>query len=841
MPSHPAARPHLSHLLSSAALLILLPSATSFGQVWIGAGSDNFWTNPDNWQNGVLPAPDSDVVFDFSPSNTPDLDATLTIRSLAFAAGASYHWLSSSNGSALFLTSIDNRSGASQDISHTLNFQGFAEIRGNATVNLFGDGTASESLRVIAENGPTTVVNFGSSFQGSQGMVVGRDYAEFSPATAHISGAVFFEQGVEVHGELTVGDSTGSGYLDAPSLLLTGINNFSAYDRGRLVIGSESALLPGAEGRIADTTIINLENGGVRLFGDAGSGEINEVVDSLSFDRGHSLLEIISLGGSTTLTALAGLSRSHGATAELELREFGSAFIVQEVAPVLVGGTGSSFSTNQAILPWMVARSIDGMNFLTFDQDPGFPVWSARPLTAFEYTNAINSAALDDNIWVQNPTTLTADATVNAVKVGEQLDLGGSTLNVSSGALLFTDNGWVNNGVIDFGAAEGVLMSYGSGSVIDASLAGTGGVTFSGAYYFQLEAPSTYTGTTWVNTDLSVLTDSAFGDASGIVHLAEDVRVTFGTGATEVNNAIVADGAFVRLDTIDTHVVYTGELSIEHPRQVFTAVYLGSEYSGADSGSGYTYNGPIVGRTDTALSLAPGDGTVGTVNGVISEDPDSDLFIFKIGGGTSVLTAANTFSGGVLQIDGTLLVNNTTGSGTGSGDVTVDGIDAVLGGTGTIAGNVFISQGVLSPGTSPGTLTLGGDLTFSSDTGWLVEILGTGVNEYDRIVMTSSTAVASLGSGTTLAVLLGYAPSVGDSFTILDATAGGQVTGSLLGLPTSGSTFTVGFGLDDYTFQVTYNPDSVFLTVIPEPGRVAALLGALALLAVLHRRLGHRL
>jgi fibronectin-binding autotransporter adhesin len=66
------------------------------------------------------------------------------------------------------------------------------------------------------------------------------------------------------------------------------------------------------------------------------------------------------------------------------------------------------------------------------------------------------------------------------------------------------------------------------------------------------------------------------------------------------------------------------------------------------------------------------------------------------------------FSGDLTVTNGTLLVNNTTGSGTGSGAVTVLGA-ATLGGNGFIGGPLTVN-GTLAPGNSPGTLTVNNDL-----------------------------------------------------------------------------------------------------------------------------------
>lgn len=86
------------------------------------------------------------------------------------------------------------------------------------------------------------------------------------------------------------------------------------------------------------------------------------------------------------------------------------------------------------------------------------------------------------------------------------------------------------------------------------------------------------------------------------------------------------------------------------------------------------------------------------VTGLISEQrgtsssgaPADVLSLVKTGAGVATLRAANTFNGGVTVNEGTLLVMNTTGSATGTGQVTVNA-GAVLGGTGRIAGPVVLN------------------------------------------------------------------------------------------------------------------------------------------------------
>lgn len=87
--------------------------------------------------------------------------------------------------------------------------------------------------------------------------------------------------------------------------------------------------------------------------------------------------------------------------------------------------------------------------------------------------------------------------------------------------------------------------------------------------------------------------------------------------------------------------------------------------------------------------------------------PVSNGGLFKGGFGTLRLSGASTYASGTIVSRGKLLVNNTTGSGTGTGVVTVT--NGILGGTGTISGAVTIDlAGTLAPGpgTSFGALTL---------------------------------------------------------------------------------------------------------------------------------------
>jgi autotransporter-associated beta strand protein len=80
--------------------------------------------------------------------------------------------------------------------------------------------------------------------------------------------------------------------------------------------------------------------------------------------------------------------------------------------------------------------------------------------------------------------------------------------------------------------------------------------------------------------------------------------------------------------------------------------------------------------------------------------------LIKTGPGILDLTQANSYGGATTVNAGTLLANNTSGSATSGGPVTVN-VGATLGGSGFISGDVTFVGGALAPGNSPGLLTLG--------------------------------------------------------------------------------------------------------------------------------------
>jgi autotransporter-associated beta strand protein len=137
----------------------------------------------------------------------------------------------------------------------------------------------------------------------------------------------------------------------------------------------------------------------------------------------------------------------------------------------------------------------------------------------------------------------------------------------------------------------------------------------------------------------------------------------------------------------------------------------GSAYAftstGTTAGDLLTISGPVSG---SGLSTTPSLTLNGAGNGVIASaigDLGVTLGLVKSGAGTWTLTGSNGYTGGTVVSQGTLLANNTSGSATGTGNVTVLS-GATFGGTGAISSLVTTSAGsFLSPGASIESLNVG--------------------------------------------------------------------------------------------------------------------------------------
>jgi len=244
-----------------------------------------------------------------------------------------------------------------------------------------------------------------------------------------------------------------------------------------------------------------------------------------------------------------------------------------------------------------------------------------------------------------------------------------------------------------------------------------------------------------INTGLTLNGPATITLSAGAVGLSFGVNAITGTGPLTLLNNSTNDA--LQLNVANT---YTGATIINGTGRVLAAV------NGAiPTGSALTVNGSVLFQASSTIgSLAGGgnvfmngnntltvggDSTSTTFSGVYQDSGDAAA-LTKAGAGTLTLSGANTYTGGTTINAGTLLVNGSLGNAS----VTVAN-GATLGGSGAIAGAVSVQDGgIVSPGSSPGTLTLG-SLALSSGSVLDYElgtpgVVGGGVN--DLIVVTGN-------------------------------------------------------------------------------------------------------
>ena len=309
-------------------------------------------------------------------------------------------------------------------------------------------------------------------------------------------------------------------------------------------------------------------------------------------------------------------------------------------------------------------------------------------------------------------------------------------LTLRSGALLLgtgSNNGFQVN-TLNFGTAEGIVFAgvsttmHGQTGTGTTAITGTSGLTvvagtLANSYTLTLTAP--------LAPGLGAVTVNQGTLTAGVANLLQGNNLTV-NGSTLGSGTVNLNGHGTTIGVLNG----TPGATITNSDGATTLTVSGGSYAG-------TITGPI------ALTKSTGSSTL-------------------------TLTGANTYTGTTVVSAGSLLVNNTTGSGTGTGNVTVTS-GAAFGGSGSI----------------------GNSLTLGSGSELAVVLNGSGSAQL------RTTGNVALG-GATLSVTFadGFTPTANSTFTIIDA-GSSTITGTF-----AQDTITVG----GFQFGITYNGNSVVLT-----------------------------
>lgn len=528
---------------------------------------------------------------------------------------------------------------------------------------------------------------------------------------------------------------------------------------------------------------------------------------------------------------------------------------------ITIGGAGSTdagFTVNRITMDSTIATNSGSTAVIN--------LLNGGTLTTGNFTkNAYGSASLNFD-----------GGTLRAIATSTAGIVSGISVYSYSGGASFDTNGF------DYTVAAPILAATGSGV---SSISFSGGSGYVGAPAVAISGGSGTGATAVAVIDSSgtvtavIITNPGTGYAPG-----DTLTVTFSGGgaatpavATGVGFTDNTSGGLTKTGggtlVLSGASTYTGD----------THVNAGMLQLGSGAATGAL-------STGSQISIASGASFVIKQNDVVTQGTDfsggalsGEGGLAQAGSGTTVLTAANTYSGGTTVSAGTLEVDNITGSGTGSGTVTVS-TGGTLSGSGSIAGAATITSGAfLAPGvgatdTSNQTLTFtasgtaldvqnGGqiqlgitsssqvDASFDFSTTALTYLdthggaAGTPYTtiwnqsgDYDSIRLTSGTFNLGTTAGGTVKVLNNSATlASGSIFKLLDWTTVGTLD-SLAGsgsftttdLDLSGVSLDPGLAWDTSAFT-TYGV-IVVVVGVPEPSRILLLLLGLSSLLLRRRR-----
>ncbi|MDC0598322.1 autotransporter domain-containing protein [Gammaproteobacteria bacterium] len=264
-------------------------------------------------------------------------------------------------------------------------------------------------------------------------------------------------------------------------------------------------------------------------------------------------------------------------------------------------------------------------------------------------------------------------------------------------------------------------------------------------------------------------------NAGGIASTGFDTQITnSGTISTE---GMLASGILSTFNTqitnsgtIDVIGIDSAAVSLLGPGGVINSL----TNSGTLSATGAATQAIVSGDADTTVTLLPGSNIIGSIDlgggtdtlniegAMILDSAISNVDVLnKNNAGTAILVGTNTYSGITMINGGALAVN-----GSISNSSTTVNSAGTLSGTGTV-GSVTLNGGTIAPGNSIGSLSLTGDITFSSGGVYQVEVDADGNSD---LITTTGAAILTGGAVQVQPEAGSYAETTG--YTILTAAGG---------------------------------------------------------------------
>lgn len=304
---------------------------------------------------------------------------------------------------------------------------------------------------------------------------------------------------------------------------------------------------------------------------------------------------------------------------------------------------------------------------------------------------------------------------------------------------------------------------------------------------------------------------------------ASDINVD--TGGTSMLN--VLDGG-----TINGSTAFVGNGYVAGDASAgLTSTWAASNYVwvGGSSGEHGALTVDDHGLVHTGRVFVGGSNYTGTlaVNSGGAVDADASQFF----GGKVEMYAGSSID---LSGGGKMLIGYGDVNSVSAGTMKIDN-GGTLKGEGTVIANVLVTGGgTISPGHSPGTITIDGNLALDPTGSVTIEIAGPGSGQFDVINVTGTTNFG--GGQLILDFLNGYVPTSGDLIDLTPFSSTGGLSGTFGSIDVQGLPADLTADVD--LNQLSAGQISFTTHAVPEPGSVAMLAIGAGLLFP-RRRLAH--